>query len=627
MKEGEEDKIMRKIFATLAVLLLLAVIAAPPAMAAGTPSGTAISNQAYADYKDANGNAMTRVYSNTVTVTVSQVAGVSTTPATAANNAVAGTNIAYPVIITNTGNGADTITLAASTSSGTVTIYKDDNGDGVWQSATETTVVTDTGALAADAGFKAFAVVAVPAAAANGSTITTTLTGTTTWSAPAVATATSTFTTTVQTAVMTVSKYVVDPASNTTLVTSAKPGDIITYMVTAANSGASSSYDLIYSDLIPANTTYVAGSMKAGASASYNAAPKTLTDANDGNEFSPDGGTTQVGAYFDSANKKVVLSKTQNPPQGNFYFQVRVNANVPAGTVISNTLSIEYALVASSPTRYTSTSNAATVSVAQLSGASVTATTTALSGDPSSQIVYPFTVTNTGNATDTIDLTYTSSSGWTYVFWVDVDGNGIPGTDGDYMLTDTDGDGKVDTGALPQNGHLALLAVTTIPVGTANGTVDTLTITGTTSLAPTATATATATTTVKAPVLAVSKTIEAIQAPGGGTVCTPTNKTTGAGCTIVPGSVLTYQVKATNNGTGNATAVVITDMVPIYTTYVAGSIRTGTSAASLAPRTDAADGDGGRFDSGSHAVIVGGSGNLTLGPTGTWVLEFKVAVN
>jgi len=57
---------MRKLFFTLTVLLLLTVIAAPPAMAVGTLAGTAISNQAYADYKDANGNAMTRVYSNTV---------------------------------------------------------------------------------------------------------------------------------------------------------------------------------------------------------------------------------------------------------------------------------------------------------------------------------------------------------------------------------------------------------------------------------------------------------------------------------------------------------------------------------------------------------------------------------
>ena len=74
----EEDSTMRKIFLTFAVLLLTAVVAAPEAMASGTLAGTAISNQAYADYKDANGNAMTRVYSNTVTTTVSRVAGVVT---------------------------------------------------------------------------------------------------------------------------------------------------------------------------------------------------------------------------------------------------------------------------------------------------------------------------------------------------------------------------------------------------------------------------------------------------------------------------------------------------------------------------------------------------------------------
>jgi len=155
----------RRIFSILLVLAVLQGFASG-AWAAGTPAGTTISNQAYVDYKDANGNAMPRVFSNTVTVTVSQVAAVSTTPETMANSAVAGTNIAYPVTITNDGNGTDTFALEVTTNLGTVTLYKDDNGDGIWQ-PTETTVITSTGALAADQFFKAIAVVAVPAGAAK----------------------------------------------------------------------------------------------------------------------------------------------------------------------------------------------------------------------------------------------------------------------------------------------------------------------------------------------------------------------------------------------------------------------------------------------------------------------------
>jgi uncharacterized repeat protein (TIGR01451 family) len=136
----------------------------------------------------------------------------------------------------------------------------------------------------------------------------------------------------------------------------------------------------------------------------------------------------------------------------------------------------------------------------------------------------------------------------------------------------------------------------------------------------------TLTTTVKAPVLTVNKGITAVQAPNNGAVCTPTNQSNGLPCTVVPGSVLTYTVTVTNAGNGNATNVVITDLIPQYTTYKPGSIKTGSSVGSLVARTDASDGDGGRYENG--AVIAGAAGNLSpLGPGGTWVLEFQVTVN
>jgi uncharacterized repeat protein (TIGR01451 family) len=245
---------------------------------------------------------------------------------------------------------------------------------------------------------------------------------------------------------------------------------------------------------------------------------------------------------------------------------------------------------------------------------------------------YAFTVTNTGNAPDTIDLTYISSMGWAYAIWHDVDGNGIPGTDGDVLLTDTDADGKIDTGVLAQGGNIALLAVVTIPAGTSDATVDTTVITGATSIKNPETndydtSAVTMTTTVKSPVLSISKALTYVEQPAGITpaTCTPTDTATGVPCIFVPGSKITYQITATNNGTGNATAVVMTDIIPANTTYVTGSIRTGSSTGSLVARTDAADADGGRYEAG--AVIAGSSGNITLGPAGTWVMEFKVTVN
>ncbi len=607
---------MRKLFLTLAVMLLILFVAATPAMATGTLAGTAISNQAYADYEDANGNTMSRVYSNTVTVTVTQVAGVSTNPATETHNGIAGTNVAYPVSICNDGNGTDTITFTASNASGwTVTLYKDDNDDGIWDS-TETTEVSTTGALAADACFKVITVVAVPVGAASATVSTTTVTATSTYDGAV--SNTSTFTTNVQAASMSLTK--------TVSTTTPKPGDIITYAITGTNTGTGYAYNVRAIDNIPANTTYVEGSMKAGPVGGTYTAAYTMTDANDAENLTYTVGsdTTIANAYYDSGNNRVQLDWTQCLPTGVFYFQVKVNDNVSSNTTISNSITATYGLLNNGLRPYTETSNSATAIVQTYPGVLLSPDRTG-SQDTGGEIVYAFTASNTGNASDTIDLTYNSSSGWTWVLWNDVDGNGIPGTDGDYKLTDTNGDGKIDTDTLAQGASISILAVATVPAGAGNGTVDTSVITGGSSLDPTVTDIETLITTVKAPVLSVTKAITEIQAPGGGAVCTPTDTTDGSPCTVVPGSVLTYQVAVTNNGTGNATAVVITDMIPTYTTYKTASIKTGSSTSSLTARTDASDGDGGQYAGGS--VIAGGSGNLTLGPSGTWVLEFKVTVN
>ena len=67
--------------------------------------------------------------------------------------------------------------------------------------------------------------------------------------------------------------------------------------------------------------------------------------------------------------------------------------------------------------------------------------------------------------------------------------------------------------------------------------------------------------------------------------------------TAAPGTLLYYRITVTNNGGANATSVVITDPLTTYTTYVTGSGKRATGAASTyaaAPitLTDAADGDG-----------------------------------
>ena len=613
---------MRKILIPLSALLLLGALGAPPARATGTPAGTVISNQAYADYKDANGNAMTRIYSNTVTTTVSQVASVAIVPPTASQSAKNGDVIDYLVQLFNSGNAADTQTFSYASTGWTPTavqMYYDVNNNHVWDAGdllmTQTAPNTykTTVPVPADDDYDVIMRVTVPdsTAAPNGSTDVITIT--TTSDFDNAKTATGTYTTTVLAAVITSVKTHTPTGTPTRL----KPGEIITYTVTLTNSGSIDGTSAVVTDPLPTGLTYVPGSIKVSINGASYAARTDLAD-NDGIKY--DSGTHSVIAP-DGATLLNIAAGTSWAVQ----FQASVDAAVPSDTPLTNQATIAYTSGTSSITVQT---NGDTFFVTAAAAIDLASTATGKSGNPGDQVVYPFTVTNHGNADDKVNLATSSTQGWTWVLWVDSNGDGIPGNDGDYLLTDTNGDGKLDTNTLTLNGgSIKLLAVATVPVGAANGATDTVTITGTSVSDVTKTDTQAFTTTVTAPILTVTKGLTAVQAPNGGSICIPVNTTNGSPCVVVPGSTLTYTVTIVNGGAGNATNVVITDIAPNYTTYKPGTIKTGATTGTLTARTDAADGDGAEFSSGSNSIVVPDGSALTLGPTGTWVLQFQVTVN
>ena len=166
----------------------------------------------------------------------------------------------YPHTITNTGNGADTYTLNAPTSTNSPPPPRptarspttSTNVDGVPDNAIP---INTSGALAAGGIFRFVVAGTVPAAAANGNTANIVVSVSDT----VVTTATNTDTTTVASSVITVTKAlspITGPSPNTGV-----PATVgaVTVTLSYNNTGSSAATNVELRDLIPAGMTYVAG--------------------------------------------------------------------------------------------------------------------------------------------------------------------------------------------------------------------------------------------------------------------------------------------------------------------------------------------------------------------------------
>lgn len=163
------------------------------------------------------------------------------------------------------------------------------------------------------------------------------------------------------------------------------------------------------------------------------------------------------------------------------------------------------------------------------------------------------TIINTGQGTDSFNLSSTSSGDFipsAVAYFQDLDADGRLGP-GDVPLTDTDGDGAVDTGPLAPGVPFNLLVVVTAPGGLADGDQSTLLVSATSSATPSIAGMVNDTLTVSTPDMTLVKSVNT--------------------ATAVPGTLLTYTVVYTSAGATDAHNAIIVDPVPPATTYVPGS--------------------------------------------------------
>lgn len=97
----------------------------------------------------------------------------------------------------------------------------------------------------------------------------------------------------------------------------------------------------------------------------------------------------------------------------------------------------------------------------------------------------------------------------------------------------------------------------------------------------------------------------------------------------IPGATMRYCILVTNNGSGTATGINVADPLPAATTFVAGSLRSGTSCAGAATVED--DNAAGADESDPFGASIGGTTvaatTPTLTPGNALAVAFDVTVN
>jgi uncharacterized repeat protein (TIGR01451 family) len=314
-------------------------------------------------------------------------------------------------------------------------------------------------------------------------------------------------------------------------------------------------------------------------------------------------------------------------------------AGTPAGSVISNTATVTYN-VSGGPT-VTVPSNASSFTVSELLNV------TAVSADagnvtvasPDTNKVLTFTITNTGNGTETYALTANRAVGGDQF-------DPATGTAGSIFIENGLQPGfqatgpNADTLYIPGVNDLILNAnsagassktvylVNDMPGGLANGDLGKATITAssTTPGAAGATAGSSLAGLGDGGVDAVVGTSKGTATITGtfqiATFNVVVNKTASVldpfgGSKVVPGSVITYTITVNVTGSGTAQSVIVNDPIPANTTYVTNSLKVNGAA-----RTDATDGDNAQFAGGNAQATFG---NMTAPLTN--ILTFQATVN
>jgi uncharacterized repeat protein (TIGR01451 family) len=445
------------------MILAAVVMLAPTSASAQTAAGTSIGNQASATYTDSSSVSRTAT-SNVVSTIVQQVASLTVT-ANGAKTASPGAPVFYPHTLTNTGNGSDSFTLTlAPAQSGAFTltnthIYLDANGDGIPDNFTD---LTGTQVIVAPGAVNAFKFVitgTVPPGATPGQTNNFSVTATSVFDNTKSASNTD-VTTVTSNAVINLNKTM---SSNS----GASPSGPYTVTLTYTNSGNVTGTTVNIGDALPAGMTYVAGSGRWSVTGAT-----VLTDAT--GDVQPAAGSPHIDYSVTGNTVTAIIDQVGAGISGQLTFQVNVAAGVGPG-VLANTATISFN--DGSGTTVNGSSNTYNFTVRQ--SASVTISDTGVAANdndgtingidtinaaPQGSIVtFTDVVTNTGNGTDSFDITIPSNTfpaGTVFTLYK---------SDGVTPLIDTTGNSVPDTGPVAAGASYTVVVKAALPAGAIGG--------------------------------------------------------------------------------------------------------------------------------------------------------------
>ncbi|OTG69505.1 hypothetical protein B9T25_02750 [Acinetobacter sp. ANC 4470] len=435
------------------------------AHAAAPTAGTNISNIASASYTDNNGASKT-VTSNVVTTTVLQVASF-TLVTDQSKTANANGQVSLSHTLTNTGNGSDTFNVGVvnnDTRDSTtdsydfsgLNVYLDANKDGIPDSQTPVTSIT----LAAGESVNLI----VQATTANNAVVNDlgklTVSASSTVDTSVTAKNVDSVKITNGAVISLVKSASVKNVDATQAGTTARE---VEYSLAYQNTGNTTATDVTITDILPAGLTYVAGSATVNGT--------VLTDATDADKYNVTSGVVTLVIPTVVANSSGVLK-----------FKVRVDQNTPAGT-ITNTAEVD---PDGSGTEGKTPSNPNDITVLGVKKGTINDSTTDAFADgvtpiataPVDDVITKSTTQGTpvifgGTGTGVEPIVIHNTGNVTEIFNIAVNKTALPSgsivelfkADGVTPLTDTNGDGVVDTGPVASSAVYQVVAKITLPSG------------------------------------------------------------------------------------------------------------------------------------------------------------------